>query len=107
MDHNKYQQDIEDLNRRYLNLAREMVREDPEQAFALLGVNAPLRESIKELTLNQIDKLAAEVRVTCFSMRINERHFGKLVKSLDMVEDAELGFALSLISAASAIGQRG
>lgn len=97
----KYRGDIRNLNRAYLTLAREMVREDPEQAYAVMGISTTLRSIIKDLTLEQIEKLSNEVNILQFSLRVSDRHFSRMTEIIDCDEDN--GVPMSLISAVQAI----
>lgn len=98
----KYAKDLANLNRQYLVLAREMARDNEDLAFNALGIPTIIRKIISGLTLEEIDRLAGELPVLQYGMRINERHYSRFadaVKAYIADPDVPLG----LIAAAQVV----
>lgn len=73
-----YREDVRQLNRKFLLLAREMSRHDPEIASRVLGVPVGMQPIIAGLSLDVIDKVLAHPHVVQFTVRFPENYWGKI-----------------------------
>lgn len=81
--------DLENLNRMYLNLAREMCNIDPDLASQTLGIPQRYQKVITALTLAQIDYLA-QSNVLIFQMRFTSSNYWQKVAGHIQPETAKL-----------------
>jgi len=90
-------QTINDLNLSYLLLAQSLIKEDKEAARFRLGLTETLMESLKNLSVPQLVKLASTNQLIC-QLRINsEAVIDFLTKDsrIDALQHVHTGIILS------------
>jgi flagellar transcriptional activator FlhD len=92
-----YAQNIQNINLSYLMLAQKMIQEDKFAAGFRLGITQEVVESLKELSLNQVIKLASTNQLICKIRIDNENVIEHLTKDsrVEALQQIHTGIILS------------
>jgi hypothetical protein len=91
------EQELQKLNRRYLQVTRSMARQDMSRAMQSTGLSRGVLTSIAELSLEEIDRMQ-EMKYLLLQPRLADAAF---IKMLKVPEDARSSFISASINLVS------
>jgi len=108
MQTDTHMNNIQNINLSYLMLAQKMIQEDKFAAGFRLGIPQEVVESLKELSFNQLIKLASTNQLICKIRIDNENVIEHLTKDsrVDALQQMHTGIILSTGLLNSLSGQK-
>lgn len=101
-----YREDIRQLNRKFLLLAREMSRHNPEMASCVMGIPAGMQTILAGLSFDTIDRVLAHPHVVQFALRFPDVYWGKVKDHpVDEKDDPEDQMIFRVLAAAHSLAE--